>query len=282
MAMTIPMVNMLHPFYESVKLKGAYTDSPKPILSFKNWWSGAFQEQEDKYLNDHFGFRSDLVRLNNQLNYDLFGKLASRDDIIEGKSGYFFEKSYINSYLGNSTNTDSTIRKEAIKIAEIQAYFSSINKPFAFVIATGKAWMFPQYIPDDLQQPKATSDYERYLYYFDSLKINYIDFNAYFVANKDILPYPTITKQSTHWSSYGSALAMDSLIKYLNLHYNFSLFPLKINCYETKIYNDHDREIMDALNLMYPHESAVHTALGIFAINKLGKLPLKTAHCLSD
>lgn len=249
------MLNMFYPVIKSLNLKGAYTNSPKPTLSFKDWWSGEYQELEDKYLNDHFGLRSDLVRLHTQLNYSFFGKLLSRDDIVEGKSGYYFEKGYIDSYLGTKANEDSIIFKEALKIAEIQDYFKAINKPFVFVVATGKAWMFPQYIPDDLQNEKQISDYEKYLYYFDSLHISYIDFNAYFVANKGKLSYPTITRQSTHWSSYGSALAMDSLVKYLNLQYNFSLYPMKINCEESEYYNDHDKEIMDALNLMFPGRS---------------------------
>ena len=50
-------------------LKGAITEPVKNSFNFNDWFSGTYQEQREKYLNETFGFRSSLLRLSNQIAF---------------------------------------------------------------------------------------------------------------------------------------------------------------------------------------------------------------------
>lgn len=246
-----PMVNTLLPIIKSAGLKGDIQKVQDTAFTWKGWFEGTYQKKKETYLNSNVGFYPDFIRINNQIDFSLFGILHAKD-VCEGQNHFLYETSYIQSYLGHDKLNDSIILKDCREIKLIQDSLTAGGKIFLFVIATNKADYYPEHFPEKYKTAvKKARNYTKYLHYMDSLGIKYIDFNGYFVKQKSKTPYPLITKFSTHWSSYGVSIASDSIVKYLSINYfNNRLIAPEISYTESKTYNKHDKEAFDPLNLI--------------------------------
>ncbi len=279
----LPVTNKIIPFIWSAGLKGAVTETPNANFTLDSWFSGTYQEKKEKYWNTHIGFYPDFIRINNQIDFSCFGLLHAKD-VIEGEAHYFYERAYIESYIGKDRLADSVILMDCKRIKWIQDSLTSRGKKFLFVIGTNKADYFPEYIPGKYKVaiPKSRN-YHRYLRYFDFLAISYIDFNAYFMRQKGKTTYPLITKFNTHWSSYGASIVSDSIIRYLNLkYYDQRLIQPVISYTESKTYNSHDQEAFEPLNLIIGSPAKEITAWPQYAYPKNKNTVMPKAIFLAD
>lgn len=247
----MPMLNKNLGFVKSAGLKGDVRISPDINFSWKKWFDGSYQKGKEEYINSNVGFYPDFIRINNQIDFSLFGILHAKD-VHEGTNHFLYEGAYIDSYLGTDKLANSLILKNSRHIKWIQDSLTALGKTFLFVIAPNKAFYYPDELPDKYKKTKKKKrNYEQYIHYFDSLGIAYIDFNGYFVKQKSRTKYPLITKFGTHWSSYGASVVADSIVRYLNIkHYSNALLVPEITYVESKTYNAHDKEAFDPLNLI--------------------------------
>ncbi|MDP4291559.1 MAG: hypothetical protein Q8908_10810 [Bacteroidota bacterium] len=239
----------LAPFYIA-PLKGAIVPSQKSAFTWSGWYSGDFQNKEEKYLNDSFGFRNLFVRINNQLLFNLFHK-AKANGVVIGKNGYLFEEHYINAYYGSDFIGNDSIRHRMERLKYIQNSLSKLNKTLLIVFAPGKASFYPEYIPEKLKTKKHTTNYEQHLKLAKEFGINYIDFNRYFIDHKYTSPYPLYPKQGIHWSFYGSCIAADSIVKCIERIRKIKmphLFWDKVYMEDAK---ESDYDIGDGMNLLF-------------------------------
>ncbi len=79
-----------------------------------------------------------------------------------------------------------------------------------------KAYYYPEFFPDQFIGKKRTvTNYAEVLHLADSLGIHQLDFNTWYNSLKNKSRELLYPKQAFHWSVYGSLLAADTLIKYL-------------------------------------------------------------------
>lgn len=230
-------------------LKGFFNKAPDLKFSSEEWLDISFQEKKERFLNDNFGFRESLVRMNNQFRFSLFKKSSSAEAVV-GKEGYFFGDTYLRSYLGEDfVGVDSIINK-CILVKELQQRLEQRGQIFLPVLGPNKIRVLSSYIPDDVHK-KSISNYEVFKAMFDKLKIRYIDFNDYFCKANSRSKYPLYSKYGTHWNHYGHTYAVDSIIKYLNYNYKLNVPTLiwdSVMLSNTLHYPDND--IVDGMNLM--------------------------------
>ena len=67
---------------------------------------GVYQKRLDNKLASDFGFRSLLIKINNQLNFSLFNKVNAKG-VIAGKENYLFETTYIAGLVLGGTEIKS-------------------------------------------------------------------------------------------------------------------------------------------------------------------------------
>lgn len=99
LVLAAPGLNSMFNIVQSAGLQGAIVPEKDTTFSIEAWWTGGYQHQKEKYLNDNIGLRPDLVRLNNQLDYFLFKKLHAQQ-VVLGKNQELFEDGYIKAYYG--------------------------------------------------------------------------------------------------------------------------------------------------------------------------------------
>lgn len=231
-------------------LKGAITPPVKVDFTLKDWFSGSFQEQEETYLNESFGFRNLFVRINNQLTFNLFKK-AKAKGVIVGKKGYLFEEHYIDAYYGSDFIGADSIKHRMDRLKYIQERLAKLDKTLLIVFAPGKASYYPEYIPDSLKTTKKITNYQQHLKVVKALGINYIDFNQYFIDHKYTAKYPLYPKYGIHWSYYGSCLAADSIVKYIERVRKIDMPRISWKYVKMAEAKESDYDIGDGMNLLF-------------------------------
>lgn len=250
-------------YYTSVikvkKLKGWFTEEPNPVLTVEHWLDGSFQAKKEKHLKQKFGLRPDFVRINNQIDYSLFGELHA-NSVIVGQEEYLYELNYIKAYYGTDFIGDSIITEKIDKLSYIQTVLESKGKKLCVVIAPGKATYFPEYIPKHLQQDKpGQTNYASYIAQLNKTTIPLIDFQDWFLKNKSTTKYPLYAKGGIHWSRYGEILATDSIITYLGQLTNRQVPDLVIDQIEVSSKNQfRDYDIGEALNLLFKQSTSTY------------------------
>lgn len=260
----LPLVQTVYPLKEVGFLWGALTPAEKPTLNQYTWFSGHYSQEMNAYLNENFGFRNDLVRLHNQVAFDVFHE-AKANGVTIGKENYLYEIKYIKSYLGDEAikydRIDSTVRE----LVGLQQALAEEGKLLLVVTAPGKASFYPEFIPDEYSRKSDTNYYSIYQKRLKENGVNFIDFGAYFREMKGKTPAPLFPKTGIHWSQYGALLATDSLIKYIQQALDWKMNVLAVdfnNVQLTTQLQSVDDDIYKGMNLMreipplpmaYPH-----------------------------
>ncbi len=253
MILFLPLLQHSFGFVKSGPLEGEMTPHPDIRFRPRAWLDGSYQKEKTLFVNDSVGFRPDLVRMINQIDFWIFKKLPTVAYV--GNNGYLFNREYIDEYEGRTYTDDVAIRATLIKLKRIQDTLERMNKTFIFAYAPSKAYFMPENIPLTLRRSggPTTSVYEAFRRLGDSLHIKQIDYNALFAAMKDTSKNPLFTRLGAHWSSYGSLLATDTLIKYIERERNIRMPHLVIAklCYAyTK--NGPENDLAKCCNLIFP------------------------------
>lgn len=252
--LTIPMA--MHLFSLSENYLGGYSvKTPKPTLNCDEWLSGNFQTQSEKYLSEKFGLRAFMVSLNNQYQFSFFRK-TNVVSVIIGKEDYLFEEGYIDAFIGSNSFDDEGVKMKVKRLNDVNNKIKEMGKKIVVVRAAGKASYFPEYIPDRYFPKKEKNIIDAYKSALSKSQLDYIDFNDWFMEMKDTIRYPLFSKTGIHWSEFGVALAMDSLIKYLEKVENVDLPDMTITGLRTnKRPSNSDKDIEKSMNLIFNIEN---------------------------
>jgi hypothetical protein len=247
----LPLAQFSTNFFEEKKLDGYIIEHDKPRFEWKEWFNNSYQNQYDKYFNQKFGFRNFFVRSHNQLDYSLFNQLHA-NGVVVGKDDYLYEKNYIKSYMGTDYIGEKEIKAKINEIKSIYQFLKANNTDLLLIIAPGKGYFYPEYIPEDMMQERGPTNYEGYVEELSKTNIPYIDFNHLFLEMKDtssIILYP---KTGIHWSQASIALVMDSIIRKTEYILGADLPDLSYSYNPLEEAEKIDRDIEKGLNLFHP------------------------------
>ncbi len=204
-------------------LEGAVEKAKKPTLTMDNWFSGMYQDSLIKYNEDNLDLHPFLIRLHNQVGYNLFGEI-NVNDAEEGKDHYFFEKKYIKAFLGKDFAGEDTINEKVNKLIYIKSELKKRNIDLILVIAPGKPSYYPEYLSSKYDLSKLPrTNYDAYSEALAKNKVDYIDFKKYFLQLKPTVKYPLFTRLGTHWSVSSSVITADSLFDYMEHQHKITL-----------------------------------------------------------
>jgi len=249
----LPLLQMKTKLVKVQPLKGSFKTEEATSFSFTAWFNGTYSVEQEKYLNEHFGFRNLFVRIYNQIQYSLFRE-AKANGVIVGNDNYLYEEDYILAYLGRDFIGEKKIKNKVDKLIQIRDTLKTINIDLIVVLAPGKGSFYPEYIPEKYNPSnKTTSNYEIYRKTIIEQDLNLLDFHSWFISMKGSSQYPLFPKTGIHWSKYGEFLVADSIIKYIhslnNEFFQSHIILDKIN-YSKNIL-DTDDDIEEGMNLLF-------------------------------
>lgn len=207
----LPVLQKEWNFIQPMELNGSFVKVKEVDFSFDGWFSTKYQSSKENYMKKNIGFRARMIMAYNQIQYSCYD-LANNPGGVVGKDNYLFLESYIFNETGENYIGDAKVDQIGERLLFLQAYFAKRNVDLLTVFLPSKASFYPEYFPSRYHYfPK--SNYSAYCDLFDELNINYIDINQYFLDIKEEVEYPLFPKNGIHWTTYGMALGMDSVIK---------------------------------------------------------------------
>lgn len=250
LVLIIPFIQGKLHLMELAPLKGSVTLPGETPFTFKSWFSGEFQEKQETYLNETFGFRNLFVRINNQLAFSVFNK-AKANGVIVGKKNYLYEENYLKAYYGTDYIGIDSISRRMQKVRFISDTLAKLNKDIILIFAAGKGSFYPEYFPDNAKRERGTTNYEKHIELAQSLGLKFIDFNKYFVEQKSKSKYPLYPQYGIHWSYYGMSLAADSMIRFIEKTRNIDMPDLYWDAIELAPPKISDYDIADGMNIKF-------------------------------
>ncbi|HXP49356.1 MAG TPA: hypothetical protein VN922_05355, partial [Bacteroidia bacterium] len=149
-----------------------------------------------------------------------------------------------------------SIKHRMQKLKFLQDTLARLNKTLLLVFAASKGTYYPEYFPDKYTDTKkGITNYQVYLKDANEMGINHIDFNKYFVDNKNKAKYTLFTKYGIHWSFYGECLAADSMIKYIEAQRKITMPHIYWHDINMNYPQVRDADVEDGMNLLYSLKS---------------------------
>lgn len=211
----LPALEQRFGFIESGSLYGVRAPAPDTVLTPRGWWNGRYQEVKTAWLNDNTGFYNDFIRLNNQLDYSLFGKMHAAG-VVMGKAHHFYQKEYIDAYCGLDLTPEAELRGKFRKLQAVAQYLRSKGKPLLLILTPSQARYYPEYFPAEWEG-KATghSNLETVRRLAPEYGIAVLDVNGWFTGLRGKGGCNLMAPYGIHWTGYGAMLAADSINKCL-------------------------------------------------------------------
>lgn len=237
-------------------LNGDFEVAPEPELTWEEFEGSWFQDKYAEYIRTNFAARSEFIRIYNQVDYYLYGKLHA-PTIIIGKENEFFEIGRINPLYGKDFVSMPNVTSKIDMLRFVADTLAKQGKPLIIMLAGDKPRVMHKYLPDNYQ--KNWSDTSNFSIYSPILSkeknIHFIDFESYCIRLADTCKIPLYPKFSLHWSPYTMYLAIDSLRKVVDLQVKGkkSATPVLKGFEKDRKGRYLEYEMQNILNLYFPY-----------------------------
>lgn len=194
--------------------ENAFTPTP---LTARNWFDGSFAKNAEAWMLRRFGLRGYAIRLANQLDYSLFGKLPESrgTGVIRGKDGWLYENTYRRFYEGQYSVRDEQADLLARQLSIIQKLLAERGTRLVVVIAPSKLEVYPEYLPDVIvRKSTSTPAREQIARALEKHNVPLVDAHSIFLDWKQDKTVPLLfPKCGTHWNAYGAQRIFDEILK---------------------------------------------------------------------
>jgi hypothetical protein len=224
-----------------------------PVLDWTGLRTNAYQASLESYLESGLGFRAWFIRLRNQFSYSVF-KVARANHVLIGRDRVLYEEKPVQAYLGEDFVGVDVVQQRVQRFRAVQDTLARRGKLLVFVAAPSKASYMPEYLPDPYRDkwPSHPTNYQVYAAAMRAAGINFLDLSQAFRQWKDTASYPLFPRGGIHWSFYGTVLAGDTLLRYLEHHYQHDLRDYHLEYGEvSRRPRGNEDDILKAMNLLW-------------------------------
>ena len=243
-------------------LSGVTQPVDLPQFTMKAYRDGTFQQKLEQYIQQHHGYRPVTIRLYNQYLWDFYKKTYVKNVLSFGKEGWLYEPWFVEDYYHGGTynhKKDSltlaqAFDKEALRIYQLQHILERHGITLLVCQAPGKDLVYPEYLPEDTH-PERQKHLSARAYYedkFETMGINHINMEQWFLQMKDTVDFLLFPQKGTHWSNLAAAYAADSIFRYIETKQGVPMNHLQIGPHYPGKIKKPDDDLESLLNLMRP------------------------------
>lgn len=203
-----------------IELYGITVENPKPVFTVQGIFDGSFQENFDNWYKDSHPLRTLLVKIHNQMTYNMNSCLFS-GDIVLGKDGWLYTKEYIScSFEEISDDTKLKYDEYVKKLRLLQDNLEASGKQFIYLISPSKVEVYPEFLPNRFQmirrnRNKIRNNYDYLLERMKEENINYVDAKTILLDEADGIL--TFAKTGIHWNYYAAAICARNMLRKLGV-----------------------------------------------------------------
>lgn len=193
------------------RVLASFPEIPHDLKTFSE-----FLKYFEDYYNDHFGFREKLIYQYNREMAKKFG-LSGVSSVMAGKEGWYFysKNKVINDFRGLTPLTEQQLVSWKTDLVCKKDWLAKQGAHHLFVVAPSKQTIYPEYLPDAIQNVKGVTHLEQLIDYLDK------DPDVDILNPKpELLKAKTKTrlyyKTDTHWNEYGAFIAYKEIINQIS------------------------------------------------------------------
>jgi hypothetical protein len=165
----------------------------------------------ETYVNDHFGLRDRLVRLNAVARHAL--GVSSNPQVAIGRDGWLFytAERIMEQHTGQDVFTPAELERWVAQMQADRDWLARRGIPFFIVLAPDKNTIYPEMIPQYPHPPGTVTRADQVAARLKGTAIPFIDPRAAIIAAKAQHPdiYP---KGDSHWGPRAALIAYDMLM----------------------------------------------------------------------
>ena len=189
----------------------------KPVLNPD--YLDPYPAEYEKYYNDHFSLRNQLVKLKSNLIANALQKSPMPDKVIFGKDGWLFlVDKELQEYRGTNLMKQNDIDKIADEMVRRKEYLEKTNSKLYVVVAPIKYSIYPEYLPRYVDRINKISRTDQIVVALKEKGINILDLRPVEINAKhnNLLYYKT----DNHWNDIGAFYAYEAMIKLIKKDFN--------------------------------------------------------------
>ncbi len=238
------------------KLGGVTYDTPV-ILSWASLRNGSFQKAVSSRVTDAMPVRPLLIRLNNEIRFELFGELTA-PHVVRGANGHLIERTYLDDYCGRTEGMGAKFAADILpKLKDIQNYYEKRGSVFVYVVSPSKAAHLPEYFVDRVPCPSTPAARTQLVPdYVGALQrggIHVVDTASLIHSLKGSYPFDLFPQGGVHWNDVGGARAVTAIVEAINQQAGREIIPpFKFTYTLSGVTGGADRELVDLLNVFFP------------------------------
>jgi alginate O-acetyltransferase complex protein AlgJ len=172
---------------------------------------GAFPAGFTAWFEDHFGFRSTLVRLSGELRYFVLG-VSPATSVVKGRDGWLFyaDDSGMDDYARASPFGQEALHEWRESVVRSQQWLHVQDIGFVFAIAPDKYVVYPEQLPGTIRPVGATYRMDQLFEALAGTRVKTVDIRPILEAAK---PQERLyEKTDSHWNERGAFLAYQQLV----------------------------------------------------------------------
>lgn len=174
-----------------------------------------FPKAYEKYLNDHFGGRNELVFATNFFKASAL-KSSHTDDVMIGKEGWRFlnKRHMISDYRGIARFDNDQLAAIQYRFELMDSIVNSYGGKFIVVVAPNKQSIYPEYLPWHMQKLNDTTRLDQLTAYMaKNSEVQFLNLKTALMRRKEETKVYFTT--DTHWTSLGASAGFVALMKAL-------------------------------------------------------------------
>ena len=186
--------------------------TPMPLLRFDKKSLNSFPAKFETYINDHFGFRDDLIFFRNFMVFTLLKK-SPVPGVAIGKNGWLFYKtdtfgiSLSDDFRGLATLTPLQLESMRIHLETKRNWLESKGIKYLYIAIPNKQSIYPEYLPDNFKKIKHATQIDQLLQYLNqNSDLHILDLRPILLEAKKNAPF-LYFRTDSHWNELGAYIA---------------------------------------------------------------------------
>jgi hypothetical protein len=177
----------------------------------------------EAYYKDHFGWRNSLLQAHSLLLVQVL-KQSTSEDIVIGEEGWLYTANdgTLRDYQGLLPLTQEELEFFRQTLEARRDWLKKRNCHFLFILTPDKQSIYPEYLPNYLQNRKRKTRADQLIEYLNqNSDLDVIDARPLLRQAKSLGPLFYLT--DTHWNSLGAWVIYNEIVSYLKK--DFSSMP---------------------------------------------------------
>ncbi|MFA5030775.1 MAG: hypothetical protein WC495_04255 [Patescibacteria group bacterium] len=200
----------LHPFKNSISVEEKRAIAKAPTFTLSTFMLDTYQDEYEKYFDDHFGLRDQMITANSLFHYYLLSTSPNAKVLIGDNHWLFYSaEKTIDRFRSGNVLTSDELSGIAQFLQDEQQKFDQQGIEFVVLVAPDKETIYPENLPVRIEKALGPSTLDSFLEAMSKTTVTVIDPRGELRAH--VQEEKLYAQTDTHWTDPGAAIAFEQL-----------------------------------------------------------------------